>query len=61
MQYRVLTSINHDEFPVGSLIDLTDEAAAQLLAVGAIEPAIKPFSAPDGELGKALNKFKGVV
>ena len=47
MQYRTTSPIRKDgkDIPVGTLLDLADEDAAQLLEARSIELAAKPFSA----------------
>ena len=48
MQYRTLENIRCDgrDIAPGALIDLTSAEAAQLLAIGAIEPVHKRFAPP---------------
>ncbi len=46
MRYKVKSHINHDGvlYAEGSMIDLGDKAAVELLKVDAIEPAHRPFA-----------------
>ena len=54
MQYRTLENVVMDgrNIPPGQLVDLTETAARQLLATGAVEPVHKRFARPVASPGQ---------
>lgn len=58
MRYRTCVNVNYngDQYPAGSMIELGDKDAAELLECGAIEKVNKPFAAKSLNISVQLDK-----